>query len=139
MSKKIIADSGYWIALFNERDEYHEQAQVLEEEMLVHTLLVPWPTLYETINTRLIRRGHDVVRLQKFLEKSSTVLIDDSIYRDSSLESVLDSRNRSYSLADHIIRSMIVDVSISIDAFVGFNPKDFYDVCDSRGIEMVYR
>lgn len=139
MSKKILADSGFWYALFNERDDYHEHALILEEDMRVHTLLVPWPTLYESINTRFVRRKHDIVRLHKFLEKSSTVLIEDSLYRDASLEYVLNNPTRSFSLVDHVIRSMIVDKTISIDAFVSFNPRDFHDVCDSRNIEMLYR
>jgi len=138
MSKKIIADSGYWFALFDERDKYHEEAQVLEDDMRVHTLLVPWPTLYESINTRLIRRRHNVVRFQKFLEMPSTFLIEDLPYRDASLEAVLRNQGRSYSLTDQVIRSIIADNSISIDAFVGFNPQDFHDVCYTRGIEMLY-
>ncbi len=139
MAKKIIADSGYWFALFNERDKYHTEARVLEENIRVHTLLVPWPTMYESINSRLIRQSHNVIRLKHFLEMPSTVLIEDSHYRNASLEFVLNDQGRGISLVDHVIRSMIADRSISIDAFVGFDPNHFYDVCDSRQIEMLYR
>lgn len=32
MAKKILVDTGYWIALLNERDRYHTLARVLEDE-----------------------------------------------------------------------------------------------------------
>jgi predicted nucleic acid-binding protein len=139
MAKKIIADSGYWFALFNERDAYHCVARVLEDEIQVHKLLVPWPTLYEAMNTRFIRRKHDVIRLERYLELPSTVIIEDAPYREASLTFVLEDETHTYSLVDHVIRSMLADVSLSIDAFISFNPNDFHDVCDARRIEMLYR
>lgn len=102
--------------------------------------MVPWPTLYESINTRLVRRHHHVVRFKKFLEKSSTVLLEDDLYRKASLEFILSTDAiKEYSLVDHVIRSMLADPTISVDAMISFNPRDFFDVCDSRGIEMLYR
>lgn len=139
MSKKIIADSGYWFALFNERDNHHCEAWVIQEETQIHSLVVPWPTLYEAINTRFSRRNHNVIQLKRFLDLPSTVLIEDEPYREASLAFVLENKTHTYSLVDHVVRSMLEDVSLSIDAFIGFNPRDFYDVCDSRGIEMLYR
>jgi predicted nucleic acid-binding protein len=139
MSKKIIADSGYWFALFNERDNYRTEALIIEEEIQMHSLLVPWPTLYEVINTRFIRREHNAIQLKRFLDSPSTILIEDGPYREASLAFVLENRTHTYSLVDHIVRSMLEDISLRIDAFIGFNPSDFYDICDSRGIEMLYR
>ncbi|MBS0588563.1 MAG: hypothetical protein JSS37_11570 [Proteobacteria bacterium] len=139
MSKNVIADSGYWYALFDARDSYHEEAQILAEDIKVHKLLVPWPTLYEAINTRRIRRSEHIMKFKKILEQPTTVLIDDEPYRIASLTYVLENTKHSFSLVDHVIRSMIGDTSLSIDAFVGFNPSDFYDVCDKRGIQMLYR
>jgi predicted nucleic acid-binding protein len=89
MPKKIVADSGFWFALFNERDTHHDEAQVIEEELSFHVIVVPWPTLYESINTRFMRRHHNIVRFKKFLEKSSTVLLEDDLYRKPSLEFIL--------------------------------------------------
>ena len=139
MAKKILVDTGFWFALFNERDDYHSEALALQDDIQIHSLLVPWPTLYEAVNTRFIRRKHDGARLKRFLELPSTILIEDEPYRESSLQFVLENRFYSYSLVDHVLRSMLSDTSLSIDGFVGFNPADFYDVCDSRGIEMLYR
>lgn len=139
MAKKILVDTGYWIALFNERDAHHELAQVLEEDLLVHTILVPWPTLFECVDTRLSRRKDTAIRLKQFLSRSATALIDDTPYRHRSLDYVLGEDHHTYSLTDHVIRSMIQDVELAIDAFVGFNPGDFYDVCANRGVEMLFR
>ena len=139
MPKRIIADSGYWFALFNERDDYHCEAMVIQEEIEVHSLLIPWPTLYEAINTRFIRRKHDAIRLKRFLDLPSTVLLVDDPYREESLAFVLGNSIHSFSLVDHVVRSMLADESLSIDGFIGFNPRDFYDICYSRGIEMLYR
>ena len=138
MSKNIIADSGFWFALFNARDQYHTEAKALESELEFHTLLVPWPTLYEAINTRFTRKSHQVHQLKKFLELPSTRLIDDLSYRDELLKLIFSVEKNTCSLVDHVIRAMLSDPSISVDAFIGFNPKDFFDVCARRDIKMLF-
>jgi len=139
MAKNVLIDTGYWIALLNKRDRHHETARVLEDDLSVHTLLIPWPTLFECVDTRLARRKDSAMRFKQLLQRPSTALVDDSPYRQKSLEFVLEGANQTLSLTDHIIRSMIEDVRLSIDAFVGFNPGDFYDVCAARGVDMLYR
>lgn len=141
MPKNIVVDSGFWFALFNERDRYHAEASILEEDLLVHRLIVPWPTLYEAVNTRFVRRSHDLARLKAIVTKTSSLIVDDGPYRVASLEYILSERaaNTSYSLVDHVLRSMLSDENMRIDAVITFNPKDFYDVCDSRNIVMLYR
>lgn len=139
MAKKILADTGFWFALFNDDDNYRTEAIIIEEDIQFHSLLIPWPTLYESIRTRVAKRKDNVDKLKRYLEKSSTILVDDQTYRNDSLQFVLENNIRHFSLVDHVIRSMLADKSLRIDAFISFNPKDFYDVCDSRKIEMLYR
>ncbi len=139
MAKKILADTGFWFALFNESDNYRSEALIIEDDVQVHSLLIPWPTLYETIRTSVAKRRESVAKLKRFIEKPSTILIDDEIYRKDSLQFVLENNIRHFSLVDHVVRSMLSDKSLRIDGFISFNPKDFYDVCDSRNIEMLYR
>jgi len=139
MAKNILIDTGYWIALFNERDRHHTTARVLEDDLSIHTLLIPWPTLFECVDTRLARRKDSAIRFKQLPLRPRTALVDDSPYRHKSLHFVLEETNHTFSLTDHIIRSMIQDVQLSIDAFVGFNPGDFYDVCAARGVDMLYR
>lgn len=137
MAKKILVDTGFWIALFYERDQHHDAAQKIEDILAIHTILVPWPTLFEFVDTRFSRRNGNAQRFRQFLHRPSTILIDDAPYRDESLIFTLGEQQHTFSLTDHIMRSMIMDVEISIDAFLGFNHKDFYDVCGKRRIEMI--
>ena len=139
MPKNIAADTCFSFALFNPSDKHHDEAMILEEDLNIHQLIVPWPTLYEALNTRLLRRRNDLSRFKAILEKPSTVLVEDGPYRNTSLRFVLDMRkHRTYSLVDHVIRSMIEDPSVKIHALITFNAKDFYDVCNTRGIELLY-
>lgn len=137
MAKNIVADSGFWFGLFNPRDNYHREACSIESSIEVHNLLVPWPSLYETMNTRLMRRRPERDRFRTYLKRPSTVLLDDVPYRSSSLNYVIDQVSTNLSLVDHVIRSMLEDRSIAINALVTFNAADFVDVCQARRIELI--
>lgn len=139
MPKNVAADSGFWFALFNERDKYHFDAKSIEQDFFVHRIIVPWPTLYETINTRFSRKKHNLVRLKVLMERSNTIIVDDSAYRNASLEQVLNASQpyAPYSLVDHVIRSMLADAKLRIDAMITFNQKDFFDICLNRRIEIL--
>jgi predicted nucleic acid-binding protein len=137
MAKNIVADSGFWFGLFNARDSYHQEACSIESSISVHNLLVPWPSLYETMNTRLMRRRPDRDRFHTYLKRTSTILLDDVPYRDTSLNYVLEQASTNLSLVDHVIRSMLEDPSVAINALITFNPSDFIDVCQARRIELI--
>lgn len=135
--KKILIDTCYWIALLNERDQHHLEAQKIEASIEFHTFLVPWPTMFECVNTRSARRKDITARFMKFLMRSNTEFIDDTPYREESLRFVLSNHHHTLSLTDHVLRSMMSDDDLSIDAFLSFNLSDFYDVCANRGIELI--
>lgn len=137
MQRRILVDTGYWIALLNERDKHHAAAQTMESNLTLGHLFVPWPTLYECVNTRISRRRDAVARFRQFMHRPNTEFVDDAPYRHDSLDCVLDAPYRRLSLSDHVIRSMLEDVDLSFDAFIGFNVDDFYDVCAARGVEML--
>lgn len=139
MAKNIVADSGFWFGLFNPRDEHHASACSIEISLSTHSIVIPWPSLYETLNTRLIRRQTERLRFNSYLKRESTVLLEDAGYKAKSLEYVLGQRSTTYSLVDHVIRSMLEDSNVRIDAIITFNPSDFIDVCQVRGIEIVDR
>ena len=79
MPKKIIADTCYRIARFESSDAHHEAATILEEEIGIHQLVVPWPTLYETLNTRFLRRRHYLSGFRAFIEKPGTLFVEDEV------------------------------------------------------------
>jgi predicted nucleic acid-binding protein len=137
MAKKVLVDTGFWIALLTKSDRHHQTALVLDDDLAVHHLLIPWPTLFEFVDTRLARNPADAVRLKGVLLREGNELVNDAPYRDQSLQYTLNHQGHGYSLVDHILRSMMEDPKIRIDGFVGFNHNDFYDVCARRNIEML--
>ena len=72
MAKGIVADTCFWYALFNERDEHHANALQIEEDIVNFDILIPWPTLYETINTRFIKKEKNRQAFKRYLDKAST-------------------------------------------------------------------
>jgi predicted nucleic acid-binding protein len=65
----IIIDSCFWFALYNPRDQYHSQAYNMWDDINTNTdkykLIIPYPTLYETINTKF---SSDTISMKKFMK-----------------------------------------------------------------------
>lgn len=61
----ILADSGYWVALFDRSDRHHQRA-VEVTRGLSEQLVVTWPILTETAHFLGARYGS--VAVQRFLE-----------------------------------------------------------------------
>ncbi len=57
MSNSIIADSGFWIALFCQHDRYHRVAVEALDTWADHLLVVTWPVVVETSHLLLRRAG----------------------------------------------------------------------------------
>jgi len=140
VAKNIIIDTCFWIALYDKEDEYHEIANILSEEIEIHNWLVPWPTLYETLNTRFVRRKNWITLFNFHLAKDFVYKIDDNTYRDAAYNSVFQinfmSRN-NLSLVDLVIHEMLRDVNLKIDAILTFNEGDFFEVCNIKNIEIL--
>ena len=135
MAKSIIIDTGFWFALFDDRDRYHEDALLYFEYIVPHTLVIPWPTLYETLNTRFSRRQSWVEELHRVIRSHSVCFIPDDDYRETSFNRFFRDGQR-FSLVDLIIRNILEDDSVNIDAILTFNEPDFIDVCYKKGIEL---
>lgn len=66
MSKVILADSGYWIGLFDDADTQHHQNALVISELIKDSpfkVLFPWPCMFESLNTRLLRGKPHRMRL----------------------------------------------------------------------------
>lgn len=139
MAKYLLPDTGFWIALFYPRDSHHENAQILADLLDLHNLVVPWPCLYETLDTRLVRRRESLAILAAYLTRSSTITLSDEPYRRDALHTVLrnETPGRNISLVDEVIRLTLQDRNVKVDAIITFNPRDFHDVCLSRQIELI--
>ena len=53
----LIADGGFWIALFNQRDPYHQRAVAALDQFLDRLLVITWPIVVETGHLLLQRAG----------------------------------------------------------------------------------
>ncbi|WDN87798.1 hypothetical protein BuS5_00766 [Desulfosarcina sp. BuS5] len=135
MAKSIVIDTGFWFALFDDRDRYHEDALLYFEYIAPHTLLIPWPTLYETLNTRFSRRQSWTEKFHRIIKSHSTYYISDKDYKEVSLNYFF-SHGQRFSLVDIIIRNILEDDSVKIDAILTFNESDFIDICYKKGIEL---
>lgn len=64
----VLADTGYWLALANARDRWHERA-VAASRRLTESLVVTWPVVTETCHLMLSRLGAQAE--MRFIEQVS--------------------------------------------------------------------
>jgi len=140
INRFILADSGFWFALLNSRDEYYDQANKIEKEISNCKFLFPWPVLYEVVNSKFVKSQHQVVEFERMMKRTSSILIHDEKYREGCVDSVFDwarEKKRAISLVDSVIREILSDDEIRIDGFITFNLKDFSDVISKRRIPLI--
>ena len=137
--ERVLVDSGFFFALFNERDRHHASARRLEAWLDLAQVILPWPILYETVNTRLARRPATLAKFEAIARAPETVLLDDSPYRAGSLQGVLAQRGRPrpLSLVDAVLCNVIEDVNVPVSAVLTFNERDFLDVCLQHRVELL--
>ncbi len=75
---RVLVDTGYFFALFNERDRFHESAHEMEELLDSAPIILPWPILYEALNTRPVRRPGNLARFRAIVGSAETILLDDT-------------------------------------------------------------
>ena len=136
---KILTDACFWIALFDDRDQFHSNAIALYDYVSIAEVYFPWPIMYEIFSTRFVRKKHSLTKFKIEINKIRKFFICDNVYRESVLESIVDKRSfsRNLSLVDLVIRSILDDRSFHFDAFITFNVNDFFDVCSSRRVEIL--
>lgn len=129
----ILVDSGYWIALYTPEDpQLHKRAVRLVHDLENNTTLIPWPTLYEFVNTRLARRRENLFAFEQWLLKPNVERLSDEIYKAVAINNVFElnkTRTASISLVDEVIRQILIDRKLKIDFLVTFNRADFEYPC----------
>lgn len=136
----VIVDSCFWYALYDMSDTYHQQAQQIYQKLTDVRLIIPFPTLYEVINTRF-SKSQNLTAFQNKILSPSCCLVSDNKYKNNALESTFDysiQKKRPISLVDMIIRMMMEDVDLQIKGILTFNDKDFIDICRNKRIEIIY-
>jgi predicted nucleic acid-binding protein len=135
-----LADTGLWYAMFDQRDQYHNVAKDKAEILGPFRVVLPWPTLYETLRTKFVRNTVAVGRFERFLKTPNVVFLDDSTFRRAAMELALESslrRRRPLSMVDCLIRLLLEDVNTRISYLATLNPRDFVDVCRANGVRMI--
>ena len=138
----ILVDSCFWYALFDERDEHHALAQKMENYLEFGNIILPFPILYETLNTRFAKRENWMSGLNEYMSRETTILVPDTEYRKKALSgtffNALTPRGkRPMALVDMSIRLMLEDIKLDITALITFNEDDFTDICHSKRIELI--
>jgi predicted nucleic acid-binding protein len=139
--KWLLLDSGFWLGLYDAADSFHDDALRLLPVVERCHVLVPWPSMYEFLNTRMLKRkgGAALEPLRRSLQGLGVERIDDSPYRVAAVAECLDLRNRQrpMSLVDRVLRAIVLDPNRRVHGVVTFNPGDFADVCRKRQIELL--
>lgn len=143
----VCADAGFLIGLYDSTDEHHDEAATLFANLFASSsnrLVIPWPILYETVSTRMARRRKGLMLFERdwrrlFLQHRLE-LLSDLPFRERVIEECFEglemSRYRALSAADRVVRKMLADARLRIDAFVTFNAPDFVDVCRKFGHQL---
>lgn len=138
--KKVIVDTGYWLGLFDERDQHHADAEKKNIDFGFIDIVMPWPIMYETLRSRFVKNKNPLIYFERLLKKSRIEYIENAKYNSDAFELSLKSTlhmNRPLSMIDCLIRLMIEDPALNINCLITFNTGDFVDVCKRKGVEIL--
>ncbi|MDR3286939.1 MAG: hypothetical protein LBT27_05810 [Prevotellaceae bacterium] len=137
--KSVLVDSGFWFALYDERDEHNSTAIAIEKFLDSNIIVIPFPTLYESINTKFMKNKKAKNEFKKVLNRTNAKIISDESIKYNALEVTFTdkSKERNLSLVDNIIRLILDDVKFNINYLITFNRGDFVDICNRRGIQIL--
>ena len=139
MPKHIITDTGFWIALIDKNDDFHEISNLIYASASKHQIYLPWPIMYETLRTKTVKCEIKTTQFEKLFRSSAVEKLSDEHYKDNALQKSVDYSKNGWpiSLADAVIREMLSDQNIKKDYFVTFNLKDFSDICGKLKINVL--
>jgi predicted nucleic acid-binding protein len=135
-----IADTGIWYAMFDARDQHARDIKEKVDILSLYRIVMPWPTVYETLRTRLVRNKYAMQRFEDYLKRPNIEYLDDSQYREAALELAFYSalrKSRPLSMVDCLIRLLLDDIDVKVSCLATFNHADFIDLCNKRRIELI--
>ena len=146
----ICVDASFLIGLYDETDDFHVQAQDYFLRYFPNggnRLIVPWPIIYETVSTKLVKNRERMWALERdwtlLKSQHQLHLLSDLEFREGVVDDCFDELKkppvhyRKLSAVDRVLRGILSDPNIQIRAFLTFNPKDFVDVCKAFRREML--
>ena len=135
-----LVDTGIWIAMFDPRDQHRARIEEISEYLEICHLILPWPTLYETLKTRLARNRNALQRFEAYLKRPHIAFLDDEFYRETALELCFSSALQAYrplSMVDCLIRLILEDINVKVRYLATFNNDDFIDICQKWQVEII--
>lgn len=140
--EKALIDTGVWYGVFDNRDARYikEETKEKSEYFDLLEIILPWPTIYETLRTRFVKNKPALQQFEKFLKAPNVIFLDDTEYRDYALDISLETslrRGRPLSMVDCLLRLIIEDTNVKIKYLMTFNTRDFEDVCKKNRVEIL--
>lgn len=138
----VIVDTGFWYSFLGTREqERHTVAENVFYRLVQQetNFLVPFPTLYEAINTKLLKNKYRDKAdwfLKQLQSNPHFINIPDDEYKELAYNKTIEENYRGFSLVDNVIRIMMEDKNLRISALLTFNVEDFIDVASKNGIEI---
>lgn len=136
----VLVDTGIWYSMFDPSDHNYQQGRQKAATLESLIIVVPWPTMYETLRTRFVRKKEALRQFEVYLKRPNVEYEPDGAFQDSAFALALKSsleKNRPLSMVDCLIRLMLEDVNLKINYLATFNEKDFSDVCRKRRVCIV--
>ena len=140
----LLVDSGFFFALLDPGDQYYKQASDKQDWLDLFSIVIPWPILYETVNTRLVRRftrrPGTIARFESIIHAPETEFLDDGPYRLEAYEDTLaqaKAQRHAMSLVDSVLCAILDDTNVRIDAMLTFNFRDFRHICNLHRVELL--
>ena len=143
--KIILVDSSFFFALFNPEDDFHSKALKEQDTLDKFPIIVPWPILYETINSKFVKSPETIKSFENIMRRPDAEFLDDSKYRDEAYQKTLALAKRGYrreedgprSLVDSVLHTILEDVNVRISAMLTFDDNDFRYICARRDVELI--
>ena len=140
MNKFCLTDTCFWLGLVDPADQYNCLSLTIADLIKDNNIIIPWPCLYETISTHLIRRRERLLYLEEIISKPNIILLEDSEYKNEAFNQVFQynlTKGFTFSLTDCVIREILKDTNLKVHYLVTYNECDFIDLCNKREIEII--
>lgn len=137
----ILADTCFWISLCDPTEADHSETVSMMEKIErggCHTIIVPYPVLYETLCSRMVKKPEQVKVLIRYFSKVER--IPDMEYVNEAYHIVEQHANMNKgtaSMVDIVIMLMAKDVKNNAKAIMTTNGRDFSDFCRKSKVFMV--
>lgn len=140
MKFKILVDTCYWISLFDPTDDPKQtvEAERISEEIGDEEIIIPFPTLYEFVNSRLSRRQAKI-EFEQLLLKPNVTRLSDTKYKEKALENFFIKSKYDHSdisLVDEVLKLILADKQLKIDYLVSFD-KGLINDAISKGVKQI--